>query len=132
MKAAQAVVFPTKIIWPTLLRICHEKFKSFSSEMVRIQSQHQQFTTAIACRKHDFDPKAMIIGQNEISNTIRQSNARDFGLSGMFDQLEVLMRIAEETDLLEREKKIDALKWEWLDENTFFHYFGWKKYLLLY
>ena len=85
--------------------------------------------TAIACRKHDFDPKAMIIGQNEISNTIRQSNARDFGLSGMFDQLEVLMRIAEETDLLEREKKIDALKWEWLDENTFFHYFGVEKVL---
>ncbi|MBN2765963.1 MAG: DUF2764 family protein [Paludibacteraceae bacterium] len=85
--------------------------------------------TGIACRKHGFDTKSLIIGQNEVANTIRLSNARDFGLSGMFDQLDTVMRIAEEENLLEREKKIDALKWEWLEENTFFHYFGVEKIL---
>lgn len=85
--------------------------------------------TAVACRKHGFDLKNLIVGSNEIANTIKASNARDFGLTGIFDQLDVVLRIAEEADLLEREKKIDALKWAWLEENTFFSYFSIEKVL---
>jgi hypothetical protein len=85
---------------------------------------------AIECRKHGFDPKSQIIGSNDVANTIQQSNARDFGLTGMFDDYELVIRISEETNLLEREKKIDALKWAWLDENTFFNYFGVEKILV--
>lgn len=39
------------------------------------------------------------------------------------------MQIAEEKDLLQREKEIDAFKWKWLEENTFFHYFSVEKIL---
>lgn len=84
---------------------------------------------AIACRKHGFDQRSMVLGDSEIANAIRLSNARDFGLTGVFEQLDVLMRIADEPNLLEREKKIDALKWEWLEENSFFNYFGVEKVL---
>ncbi len=85
--------------------------------------------TAIACRKHGFDSKTQILGSNQVANNLRISNARDFGLTGLFDDYELLMRISEEPDLLEREKKIDALKWNWLDENTFFNYFTIEKIL---
>jgi hypothetical protein len=83
----------------------------------------------IACRKHGFDPKTYIIGNNEVANAIRHSNARDYGVSGLFEEYEMVIRISEESDLLEREKKIDALKWAWLDENTFFNYFSIEKIL---
>lgn len=86
--------------------------------------------TAIACRKHGLNHKQMIVGNNEVANNIRQSNARDFGLVGLFAEYELVSRIAEENDLLEREKKIDALKWNWLDENTFFKYFSIEKILV--
>jgi len=85
--------------------------------------------TAVACRKHGFELKPLIVGTNEIALTIKASNARDFGLTGIFDQLDMVLRIAEEADLLEREKKIDALKWAWLEENTFFSYFSIEKVL---
>ncbi len=85
--------------------------------------------TAIACRKHGFDMRTLVIGNNEVSQTIRSSNARDFGLQGIFEQLEAVLRIAEEPNLLLREKQIDALKWQWLDEHTFFNYFGVEKVL---
>lgn len=84
---------------------------------------------ATACRKHGFDQRKLVIGNNEVAQTIKSSNARDFGLSGLFSQLEIVIRIAEENDLLEREKKIDALKWAWLEENTFFNYFSIEKIL---
>lgn len=85
--------------------------------------------SATACRKHGFDQRQLVIGSNEISIAIKNSNARDFGLAGIFDQLDVVLRIAEENNLLEREKKIDALKWAWLEDNTFFNYFSIEKVL---
>jgi len=84
---------------------------------------------AIACRKHGFDQRKLVIGNNEVAQAVKTSNARDFGLTGLFGQLEMVLRIAEENDLLEREKKIDALKWNWLEENTFFNYFSIEKIL---
>lgn len=85
--------------------------------------------TAVNCRNHGYDQRTLILGNNEISKLLRQSNARDFGLTGIFDELDLVLRISEETNLLERERKIDALKWSWLEENTFFHYFGVEKVL---
>lgn len=83
--------------------------------------------TAVTCRKHGFDVKALVLGNNEVAMAIKSSNARDFGLTGIFDQLDPVLRIADDTNLLEREKKIDAIKWNWLDEHTFFHYFSIEK-----
>ncbi len=79
--------------------------------------------TAITCRKHGFNKANYIVGHNEIAENIRTSNARDFGLGDSVDYLPELQHVAEETDLLAREKKIDLLKWKWLDDNTFFKTF---------
>lgn len=76
--------------------------------------------TAITCRKFGMDKADFIVGNNEVAEAIRSSNARDFGLGDMVDYLPALQRIAEETDLMAREKKVDLLKWQWLDDNTFF------------
>lgn len=84
---------------------------------------------AVTSRKHDWDVKAFIVGNNEVAQTIRSSNSRDFGLTGIFDQLDTVLRIADEPNLISREKQIDALKWQWLDEHTFFNYFGVEKVL---
>lgn len=85
--------------------------------------------TAIACRKYEFNPQYFIIGNNEIAQTLRKTNARDFGLAGMLEEPDAIISISEEENLLEREKKIDALKWNWLEEHTFFHYFTIEKVL---
>ena len=79
--------------------------------------------TAITCRKYDLDKAGYIVGDNDVAETLRSSNARDFGLGDSVDYLPELQRIAEEPDLYMREKKVDLLKWKWLDENTFFKTF---------
>jgi len=88
--------------------------------------------TAISCRKHGFDIKRAIVGNNEIAQTIRTSNTHDFNLSGIFDNIETLITIAEKPNLLEREKAIDTLKWNWLEEHTFFNYFTVERVLAFY
>lgn len=84
---------------------------------------------AILCRKHGMDASRSVIGNNEIAAILRTTHARDYGLTGVFDQLELVIRIAEEPNLLDREKKLDALRWNWLEEHTFFHYFTIEKVL---
>ncbi|HKL95836.1 MAG TPA: DUF2764 family protein [Paludibacteraceae bacterium] len=88
--------------------------------------------TAISSRKHGFDIKQAIVGNNEIAQTIRKSNTHDFNLSGLFEQVEAIMTIAENKNLLKREKAIDSLKWEWLEEHTFFNYFTIERVLAFY
>ena len=46
-----------------------------------------------------------------------------FILQRFNDASEQLMKISEITELVEREKKLDSLRWNWMEEATFFDYF---------
>jgi hypothetical protein len=84
---------------------------------------------ALACRKHNFDPQQFIVGNNEVAQLLRKSKARDFGLPGVFEEYDTVLKIADETNLMNREKQIDELKWKWLEEHTFFNYFSIERVL---
>ena len=73
-------------------------------------------------RKHKLNIE--VIGNNKVAESIKTSNQRDFGLTANFENFDIFQRLADESDLFEREKKIDLLKWQWLDEQTFFYYFS--------
>ncbi|MBR4313092.1 MAG: DUF2764 domain-containing protein [Bacteroidaceae bacterium] len=85
------------------------------------------FLTAITARRYNLDVKPLIVGDNEVAKALRTSNSRDFGLTGVMDGFEEVMRISEIDNLVERERKLDILKWEWMEENSFFDYFTVEK-----
>mgnify|MGYP003293785429 CR=1 FL=1 len=85
------------------------------------------FLTAITARRYDLDVKPLIVGDNDVAKALRTSNSRDFGLTGVMDGFEEVMRISEIDNLVERERKLDVLKWEWMEENSFFDYFTVEK-----
>ena len=78
---------------------------------------------AFSARKYKMDVPSVIVGHSEVSELLRTSNARDFGLNDLLTYFEQLQRIVEIEELVEREKKIDLLKWKWLEEESFFNYF---------
>lgn len=78
---------------------------------------------ALTARKFKLDVAPLIVGDTEVSEALRTSGARDFGLVGEVDVLEQLVKISETEELVEREKKIDQLRWNWMEEATFFDYF---------
>ena len=86
--------------------------------------------TALTCRKYGWDIKSAIVGDNIVAETIRNSvSARDFNLKAEIDYFDALVSISETANLLDREHRIDALKWNWLEENTFFSSFSIEKVL---
>lgn len=88
--------------------------------------------TAVICRKHGFDVRKAIVGEGEVQDMLRTSTKRDFGLSEVLDAADAIMRLCEVEDLYEREKKTDALRWEWLENRTMFNYFELENVLAYY
>lgn len=78
---------------------------------------------ALTARKYKFEVAPLIVGDTRICEALRTSTARDFGLGAEVDYLDQLMKISEVEELVEREKKIDQLRWDWMEEATFFNYF---------
>ncbi|MDR1336540.1 MAG: DUF2764 domain-containing protein [Tannerella sp.] len=81
------------------------------------------FLTAVTCRKYGLNRADCIVGDNEYAQLFRTSGARDFGLGDAWEYLPAVQRIAEESDLHVRERKLDRLKWDWLEEHTVFKTF---------
>ncbi|MFW5706461.1 MAG: DUF2764 family protein [Bacteroidota bacterium] len=89
----------------------------------RFNKHLNNLLTASICRKYDIPYENQIIGNDEISEAIRKSHARDFGLAAEIDWLDDLLNIVKKDDVQEREKAVDLLKWRYLDDVTFFEYF---------
>lgn len=84
--------------------------------------------TAYNCRNNHIEIENQIIGKSELNDKLLKSSARDFGIDS--DELagaDQIFKAIELSDLLEQEKKIDLIKWELLDESSFFHYFSIEK-----
>lgn len=79
---------------------------------------------ALSARKFKMDIAPLIVGDTEVCEVLRTSNARDFGLAAEVDFLEQLVKISETEELVEREKKLDQLRWNWMETATFFNYFS--------
>ena len=102
----------------------------FVAEWFEFNLNINNILTALTCRKYGWDIKSAIVGDNIVAETIRNSvSARDFNLKAEIDYFDALVSISETANLLDREHRIDALKWNWLEENTFFSSFSVEKVL---
>ena len=99
----------------------------FVSNWFELNLNVNNILAALTARKYKMEISKVPVGNNLIADALRTSNARDFGLADELEYFDQLVRINDTVDLVEREKKIDMLKWFWLEENTFFNYFSIEK-----
>ena len=79
--------------------------------------------TAMLARGQGWSVSDFIKGEGEVQEMIRENKTKDFNLSHELDYIPQLMKIVDEDDPVRKEKMIDAFKWIWLDERTFFEPF---------
>ena len=80
--------------------------------------------TAFLARKNGWNVADFIQGEDEVTEMILTNNTKDFNLVNEKDYVVDLMKIVDCEDPVEKEKKIDAFKWLWLEEQTFFNIFS--------
>ena len=81
--------------------------------------------TACLARNYGWDVKHYVLNDNEVSDTILKNvQVKDFNLSPIIDYVDDILKIAAVEDPVQKEKNIDAFKWAWLENNTFFEQFS--------
>lgn len=95
----------------------------FISSWFELNLNINNILVAYTARKYKLEIANNIVGNTAVCKALRKSTARDFGLSYSLDYIDSLIRISEMTDLVDKEKKIDLLKWNWLEDKSFFEYF---------
>lgn len=83
--------------------------------------------TALNCRKYGRDISKEIIGDNEFAAALRTAGTKDFGLSMDYPFVEKVISLMENSNLVERERGLDLLIWDFLDDAVTFEYFSIEK-----
>lgn len=80
--------------------------------------------TALIARRQGWALADYVQGDGDVVEALlKQAGQADFGLSTELDYMKDLMQAAEDTDPVEKERRIDAIRWNWLEEKTFFEPF---------
>ena len=85
--------------------------------------------TALTCRKYGKEVAPEIIGDNVFSKALRTSNSKDFGLAMEFPYVEKVISLMGNTNLVERERGLDLLLWDYIEEAVVYEYFSMDKVL---
>ena len=86
----------------------------------------------ISAKNNDIPYANQIIPANKAADKIARSNARDLGLTSEWPWIEKLLQITELPDLFARERALDLMRWEFLDEYNTFKYFSLEVLLAYY
>lgn len=118
----------TDILWEDNLALRYYAYamkcgNKFISEWFDFNLNVNNILVAVLARKYKLNIETCVLGDGEVAEAIRTSGARDFGLTGVLDYLEMVIRISENDKLQERERMLDDMRWNWLDDNSVFDYF---------
>ena len=96
----------------------------FTADWFAFNRNVNNILIALTARKYGFDPAFYLVGDDVVTKALAVSGARDFGLGTELDYMDDVIRIHDMSDPVEKERKLDLLKWEWLEDRTFFCYFS--------
>jgi len=97
---------------------------TFMAQWYELNLNILNILTALIARKQGWSLNDYVQGSSYVAESIlKQATQPDFGLGAELNYVKELMQAAESTDPVEKERQIDALRWNWLEERTFFEPF---------
>lgn len=84
----------------------------------------RNISAAVAAREAGRQVKDVLVGGGEVVEQLSRSSAADFGLRGELPYIDaVISAITDEPNIVEKERKIDAIRWAEAEEIAVFDYF---------
>ena len=123
----EKAAFAEDRLWSLFYEYAMNSTNGFVRRWYEFNMDVNNIQSAITARKYNLDMQKVIVGQNDTAHALRTSGARDWGLSQELDYFDDVVRLLEEEDLAHRERRADILRWNWLEENTFFNFFTVEK-----
>ena len=122
--------FRTQLLYEQGLK-CKNKFVR---EWFAFNMDVNNVLAAAVASKHNMDVSKVVVGDNEVAQELRKGGAlgKNARLAALVPDLKEVAEIAEIGNLLDREKHIDALRWQWLEDRTLFEVFNIEAVLAYY
>ena len=114
-------------LWGLFYEYAMQADNEYVSRWYEFNLNMNNLLSAITARKYGLDLQKVIVGSNDTAQALRTSGARDWGLSQELEYFDDVVRLVEEPDLAQRERKADLIRWNWLEENSFFNFFTVEK-----
>lgn len=98
----------------------------FLERWIRFETDLNNIFIFLNAKSLDMDPAAHMIGDDPFTRELLDlfRSGKDFTVSFESDYASEVFKIPTESEFLERERKIDLLKWNFIDTITFFEYFN--------
>ncbi|MCD8073180.1 MAG: DUF2764 domain-containing protein [Alistipes sp.] len=104
---------------------CARSNNRYIREWYEFDRNLRNVIAAYNARKASLEVGEQLVGEGYVRDTLARSSAADFGLRGELDYVdEVIDALAEEENLLEKERKIDLIRWRVSNELTPYDYFN--------
>ena len=92
----------------------------------------RNIAAAVAAREAGRTIKDVVIGDGEVVEQLVRSSAADFGLRGELQYIDaVIAAVSDEPNIVEKERKIDAIRWAEAEDIAAYNYFN-VNYILSY
>ena len=104
--------------------LCARSRSRFLREWSRFDRTLRNITAALTARTLGRPVEEAVIGRDETAEQLRRSSASDFGLRGELPYLDALLAaVGDEQNLVEKEHKIDLIRWNEAEALSVFDYF---------
>lgn len=104
---------------------CAESPSRFMREWSEFDRTLRNVIAAAAACSQGIPVETVTVGGGEIVEQLQRSSAADFGLRGELSYMDAAIAVVnDEHNMLEKERKIDRIRWDMASELSTFDYFG--------
>lgn len=114
-----------KALWTAYYKVCARSKCRFIREWTAFDRTLRNVAAAIVARATGRNIDEVTVGDGRVVEQLQRSSAADFGLRGELSYLDtVITAVNDEQNLVEKEHKIDLVRWEHAGELASFDYFN--------
>ncbi len=114
-----------KALMEAYYRQCAEADSRFLREWSAFDRTLRNVAAALGARAAGLPVEQAVVGDGDVAEQLARSSAADFGLRGELPYIDaVIAAVSDEANLLEKEHKIDLIRWNEAEELATFDYFN--------
>ncbi len=112
------------ILWEAFYRRVSDSKNPFLRGWFAFDQTLRNISAAYIARGNKWPVGEQLVGENDITHALAQSSAADFGLRGEVDYVDSIVAMLEMKNMLEKEQRLDQIRWARAEELTTFDYFN--------
>lgn len=111
-------------LWKAFYEQCAVSPNRFVREWFAFDQTLRNISAAYIARNRKWSVAEQLVGEGDLVKALSQSSAGDFGLRGEIDYIESIIALLDTPNMLEKEQRLDQIRWTKAEELTTFDYFN--------